>query len=902
MLQVAATLPTVGTLVSLSSVTQSTPDPDAGNNTAAASAEFGWIPTADISTRSELIRPASDPTEPAVLRVTISNAGPEPATSVQWVLNPISGGAFLGIQPSQGTTNYSAGTFSAWLGTIPAGSQATVDIFVAATNGVVVQYQQFPAAAEFDPDPGNSMAFCVQDIASTDPKPLVEEIPFQAFDIAFDPRRNLLYGSASGPPSPFAGTIAAIDPTTLRPRFLIPVHEGLHRLVLSDDGRYLYGASLATPGAVIRVDLDARQVDLRFGIGDAAPSTTAYFAFDLAVMPGRPGTIAVARATAGETYSDVVIYDEGVPRPDVLPPVGDWVTYKCVGFVQPDRLLAGAGTRFQVSRVTLSGLTSEGAAQPISQGRFQTGNSTVYFRGGEIMDAATGRFLATLPFPGPVALDPQRQQVVCLSGSDASGSFNRQLVVRAYGDTSYQEEWSIPLRLYVGYDDRILKLGDDSFAVALLNGRLFKVRSDQLTSRRADLTVRQVISPSFNVARSNLKLQFIVRNEGPWTATGVALAHTVPPGVSILSISSTVGTWARAGDEIRFDLGSLTNDSTAVITVNAQPSTSGALTNLVSVRGNEPDPNPSDNLAVSVSSIQPFPAVSAPDVPVLEGATTGSITFRALLSSPTLETVTLRYRTTDGTALAGIDYTPTNGVLTFGPGITNRTFALSILRGNKRAEPDRTFHLELFNPTNATIGRALLDVNILDDDFRTVQVLPVSVLEGNSGTTTASFQVRLSEPSPTPVRVDYATVPGSAQAGSDFLERFGTLLFASGVTNLSLQVPVLGDTRAEADEYFTLTLTSPEGAVLSAHEAAGKILNDDIAPPLPVLGVIASGTDLLIRFQSIEGRIYRLEFSHQLDPPDWTPATGPLPGTGDLTETRVQRAGEQGFYRIVLLP
>src|SRR5207253_3008297 len=73
------------------------------------------------------------------------------------------------------------------------------------------------------------------------------------------------------------------------------------------------------------------------------------------------------------------------------------------------------------------------------------------------------------------------------------------------------------------------------------------------------------------------------------------------------------------------------------------------------------------------------------------------------------------YITADGTAKAGLDYTTSNGTLTFAPGTTTQTFNVPIL-GDTLVEGSETFTINLSKPTNAAIGSASATATILDDD------------------------------------------------------------------------------------------------------------------------------------------------------------------------------------------
>ena len=59
------------------------------------------------------------------------------------------------------------------------------------------------------------------------------------------------------------------------------------------------------------------------------------------------------------------------------------------------------------------------------------------------------------------------------------------------------------------------------------------------------------------------------------------------------------------------------------------------------------------------------------------------------------------------------------------------------------------------------------------------------------------------------------------------------MTFAAGATSAQVSVTVLGDTTAEPNETFTVTLSSPTGGLTlgSPSSATVTITNDDAAPP-----------------------------------------------------------------------
>jgi hypothetical protein len=117
----------------------------------------------------------------------------------------------------------------------------------------------------------------------------------------------------------------------------------------------------------------------------------------------------------------------------------------------------------------------------------------------------------------------------------------------------------------------------------------------------------------------------------------------------------------------------------------------------------------------------------------------------------------------------------------------------------------------------------------------TLAIDSVSNNEGNAGTTPFTFTVTLSAPSATPVTVSYATADGSATtADSDYLSAGGVLTFVpNGPLSQTVTVDGVGDLAVEANETFTITLSSPSGATLAAAQGTGTILNDDSTAPPP---------------------------------------------------------------------
>jgi chitinase len=116
----------------------------------------------------------------------------------------------------------------------------------------------------------------------------------------------------------------------------------------------------------------------------------------------------------------------------------------------------------------------------------------------------------------------------------------------------------------------------------------------------------------------------------------------------------------------------------------------------------------------------------------------------------------------------------------------------------------------------------------------------VSVVEGNSGSKAVTFTVSLSQAAGSTVTVKYATANGSATAGQDYTAVSGTVTFTAGQISKQVSVTVLGDTAAEADETFSLTLSAPSGASLGAVKTSTVTITNDDLPTVSISPVSVS--------------------------------------------------------------
>lgn len=211
--------------------------------------------------------------------------------------------------------------------------------------------------------------------------------------------------------------------------------------------------------------------------------------------------------------------------------------------------------------------------------------------------------------------------------------------------------------------------------------------------------------------------------------------------------------------------------------------------------------------------------------------------------------IQFRWRTFSGTATENSDYIGQDNIVTIPPNAAiskvfdrfagscdqNATSTPAVpltipIIGDTTDETDETFIVDIRDsngvyPVNAGItgnsspsaagdsGYAVTGT-IKDDDAPNVTINDTQLTETDAGTTNATFQVKLSSPSPQAVRVDYVTdlqdfnfgIPfGSATRYTinglppDYIYTVGKVIFQPGETTKFISIKVLGDVIAEGE-------------------------------------------------------------------------------------------------------
>ena len=184
------------------------------------------------------------------------------------------------------------------------------------------------------------------------------------------------------------------------------------------------------------------------------------------------------------------------------------------------------------------------------------------------------------------------------------------------------------------------------------------------------------------------------------------------------------------------------------VTIELLPDTTGADLNIAGKyetfkywAGHTPEGARSDRATIAITNNDTKPGITIAPASAPEGDTgSADMTFTVTLAKAVTEAVTVNYATSDGTAIAGQDYTAvSNGSVTIAAGATTAEFTVS-MTGDETDELDETFNVTIsmpepepdFNggssgePAAAISGgdTAAAAGTILDDDPAVVTVAP----------------------------------------------------------------------------------------------------------------------------------------------------------------------------------
>ncbi|HYY59410.1 MAG TPA: Calx-beta domain-containing protein, partial [Pyrinomonadaceae bacterium] len=202
-----------------------------------------------------------------------------------------------------------------------------------------------------------------------------------------------------------------------------------------------------------------------------------------------------------------------------------------------------------------------------------------------------------------------------------------------------------------------------------------------------------------------------------------------------------------------------------------------------------------------------FPTTYVSDVQMVEGNAGTTNAVFTITMSPHSQNVSVGYNTSDGTALAGSDYTAKSGTVIFTPAQTTKTISVPVI-GDIANEDDELFYFKINAVNNGSVSDAVGDGLIINDDGASGLQLSSATYNVNEGGANATITVNRTGSSGGTVTVNYATSDGTATAPADYTTKTGTLTFGNGVTSQTFNIPIVNDPVDEPNETINVTLSN----------------------------------------------------------------------------------------------
>ncbi|KAI3352682.1 hypothetical protein L3Q82_020156, partial [Scortum barcoo] len=251
-------------------------------------------------------------------------------------------------------------------------------------------------------------------------------------------------------------------------------------------------------------------------------------------------------------------------------------------------------------------------------------------------------------------------------------------------------------------------------------------------------------------------------------------------------------------------------------------------------------------------------------------------------------TVSVDYRTEDGTANAGSDYQFTEGTIVFKPGETEKEIRIDII-DDDIFEEDEHFLVNLSNVKVISEGSGSEETNhvdslaglglpctaivtIFDDDHAGIFTFEEPVMTVSESIGMMEVKVIRTSGARGVVVVPYKTTEGTAKGGGeDFEDTHGVLEFENDEIFKTIQINIIDDEEYEKNKNFFLEIGEPQLVEMSERKGGGvnqflftcsgkdvyrKVQGRDHPPPSTIISIAEDGgEEVLTKKEQEERRI-----------------------------------------------
>lgn len=300
-----------------------------------------------------------------------------------------------------------------------------------------------------------------------------------------------------------------------------------------------------------------------------------------------------------------------------------------------------------------------------------------------------------------------------------------------------------------------------------------------------------ITNPSLAISLSSTNFQNTSVNYAATagTATGGGVDYTLASGTATITAGQTT---ANIPFTIVNDL--LDEDNETIVVTLSSP-VNGAL-------------GVNTTFTYTINDNDNPPTIAIQDLAVDEN--TGTAVVSVSLTGQSASTVTVDYATSNGTAIAGTDYTSKSGQLTWSSGQTgDKTFSVTIA-DDALDEDNEVVNLTLSNPSNGTISDSSGTLTITDNDAVPNVSFASTTQSGAEDVGTMTITAELDAVSGRTVTLPFSIHASStAEDPSDYTITGSPVTITAGNTTTTMTVTVVDDDYDEDDETIVVDLGVP---------------------------------------------------------------------------------------------
>ncbi|HWF88266.1 MAG TPA: Calx-beta domain-containing protein [Pyrinomonadaceae bacterium] len=378
-------------------------------------------------------------------------------------------------------------------------------------------------------------------------------------DLVYNQGTQKLYASVPSSEGSTGNSLAEIDPVTAAVATQVFVGSEPTQLAQADDGSTLYigidGAASIRPYNIL-----THTPGTQFPVGRDG-FTGPYSFSDIAVSPGNPAVIAVARQNRFNSPSEagVAVFDNGVQRPNTGP--GHIAGSDVITFGSSSVLYGNSFQGLTTMAIDNSGVTVTGTTPFAVGSSLIFDNNRLYSARGQVLNPATGELVGSFSFGGlfdasGFVIDSANNRAYFLLGS------NPTLQIKAFDLTTFLPLGFVNVSVPSGFSSSLVKWGTNGLAFRTNNRQVFLIETT-------------LVNPGVPVASPT-----------PTPSPTPSPSPTIPTFVRRINLAANDLVYSQATQKLYASISSDVGvNGNSILTINPQTGALGPFTFI----GSEPD-------------------------------------------------------------------------------------------------------------------------------------------------------------------------------------------------------------------------------------------------------------------------------------------------------------------------